>query len=141
MTIGEDKGKISKLVSGGMDQLMEVYVPLLLEDRRLVISGQKIEQDNSTAAIYHRLNLLPSRVVEGLSAIYYRRDHKVRDMEEVLFSVAHRHDVAEQLATSIRAIVGPSSIRQTVKNAFSAGFMKSIVYSSSKLVKMFKSMR
>ncbi|VDM73058.1 unnamed protein product, partial [Strongylus vulgaris] len=57
MFVGEDKEKVTKIVRGSMQELAEVYDPILSDDPRIVMQNGKILQDGSTAAIYHRLNL------------------------------------------------------------------------------------
>jgi mitochondrial translocator assembly and maintenance protein 41 len=117
MKFGEDQNKIKKIVKGSMGKFMDTYHPLLVDDSRIRLDGPKIEQDNSTPAIYHRLNLLPYSVLDRLAQQYRVHDPKQRDIEEVLFSMAHRHDVPDQVAYSIRSIVSDSSGSQTYKNA------------------------
>ena len=141
MIFGEDRKKIEKIVTGGYPKFEELYKPLLADDKRLTLRGNKIEQDNSTPSIYHRLNLLPMGVVDGLCTRYRTWDKRQRDVEEVLFSMAHRHDIGDHVAGSMASIVSASSWRQTSKNALTAGVTKSIVYSSKKLLKMFRSIR
>lgn len=55
--------------------------------------------------------------------------------------MAHRHDVGDHVAGSMASIVSASSFHQTAKNALTAGVRKSIVYSSKKVFKMFRSIR
>lgn len=55
-----------------------------------------------------------------------------------MFGMAHTHDVGETVENAIASIVFQSSLRQTVKNALTAGIMRSIVYTSAKLVKRIK---
>lgn len=137
MNLGEDQKKIQKIVKGSMERLKSIYSPLLSDDQRIHIGGEKLQQDTSTPAIYHRLNLLPFAVVDGLSEHYKKSDPKQRDIEEVLFSMAHRHDVSFQVANNIRAIVANSSRNQTFKNFFTAGFTKSALYAMQKIGKRF----
>uniref|UniRef100_A0AC34RBV5 Phosphatidate cytidylyltransferase, mitochondrial n=1 Tax=Panagrolaimus sp. JU765 TaxID=591449 RepID=A0AC34RBV5_9BILA len=141
MHIGEDRKKISKIVSGGYEHLERIYMPLLTQDSRLYIKGNRIDQDNSTPSIYHRLNLLPLKVLNGLQHRSKVWDKRQRDIEEMLFSISHRHDVGDHVAATLANIVWSSSLTQTTKNAITAGFIKSIVYSSKKIFKMFKSIR
>jgi translocator assembly and maintenance protein 41 len=141
MVFGEDRKKIEKIVKGGYAKFETLYKPLLADDKRLSLRGNKVEQDNSTPSIYHRLNLLPMGVVDGLCIRFRAWDKRQRDVEEVLFSMAHRHDVGEHVAGSMASIVSASSIRQTAKNALTAGVVKSVVYSSKKVFKMFRSIR
>ncbi|VDN22661.1 unnamed protein product [Cylicostephanus goldi] len=97
-------------------------------------------QDGSTAAIYHRLNLLPSAVLNSIQHNWNKRNKWHKDTEEVLFSLAHRHDVAEHVAQAISSIVAPVAISQTLKNTVTAGFYRSAVYGLQKLTKMIRSL-
>lgn len=53
--------------------------------------------------------------------------------------MAHRHDVSMRVKEAVAGIVRPAVLKQTVLNGLSAGLIKSIMYSSSKVLKMFKS--
>lgn len=53
--------------------------------------------------------------------------------------MTHRHDISKRVEEAIVGIVRPAVIKQTILNGFSAGLFKSIIYSSSKILKMFKS--
>nr|CDJ89653.1 Mitochondrial matrix Mmp37 domain containing protein [Haemonchus contortus] len=139
MYVGEDKDKIKKIVLGCMEYLSEIYDPLLASDSRLVVQNGSVLQDGSTAAIYHRLNLLPSTVLERIQTNWNKRNKWQKDREEVLFSLAHRHDVTLHVEGAISSIVAPAAISQTLKNAASAGFSRSVMYSLAKLAKMVKS--
>jgi translocator assembly and maintenance protein 41 len=97
MTFGEDKNKIKKVVEGAFDQFSEIYTPMLKSDSRVYRSGDRFEQDTSTPAIYHRLNLLPSKVLEGMAGLYWYRDPRHRDIDEMVFRMSHRHDVTDQV--------------------------------------------
>ncbi|KAF8367703.1 hypothetical protein PRIPAC_85532 [Pristionchus pacificus] len=155
MIIGEDQGKIAKIARGNADRLEEVYAPLLQADERVSVQNGNVLQnagmfsryavvwDASTPAIYHRLNLLPYEVVTRLM-INWNREHKTMiDAEEVvvLFALARRHDVADHIERTISTIVRDSSLKQTAKNALSAGVLRSIKYSSEKLIKWGKSIQ
>ncbi|KAK0425483.1 hypothetical protein QR680_009230 [Steinernema hermaphroditum] len=141
MMVGEDKNKVSKIVQGAMDRLTAVYSPLLATDSRVIVRGARLEQDSSTPAIYHRLNLLPSTVLNRLQMRSRFRDAHYKDIEEVLFNLAHRSDVNRIVASAVSSIVAPSALSQTAKNAVSAGVAKSVAYSGAKLFKMLKSIR
>ncbi|TKR93791.1 hypothetical protein L596_008186 [Steinernema carpocapsae] len=141
MLLGEDKNKISKILQGAMDRLQGVYSPLLEADNRVVVKGLRIEQDSSTPAIYHRLNLLPSTVLNRIHMRSRFKNAHYKDIEEVLFNLAHQSDVNKVVERSVASIVAPSAISQTAKNAISAGVAKSVLYSGAKLLKMFKSIR
>lgn len=140
MVVGEDKNKINKIVEGNYEELLRVYEPLMNDDARLsVMSPAKLIQDGSTTAIYHRLNLLPSEVLNRIQKNMNRVQKRQRDAEEVIFSLAHRHDVAATVETAIGGIIRPVSLSQTAKNAFSAGVTRSIIYSMAKMSKFLKS--
>lgn len=143
LIFGEDRNKVEKVVMGAFDQFSEIYTPMLEKDTRVFrsSSGDRFEHDVSTPAIYHRLNLLPSKVLEGMAGLYWYRDPRHRDIEEMVFRMSHRHDVTDQMTDVIRKIVRRSSITQTAKNAVTAGFTRSILYSWAKVMKMVKSMR
>lgn len=154
MIVGEDKNKIEKIVEGNYEELLRVYEPLMNDDARLsVMTPAKVIQDGSTTAIYHRLNLLPSEVLNRIQKNMNKVQRRQRDAEEVrknrtsswnrsfqvIFSLAHRHDVAATVETAIGGIIRPVSFSQTAKNAFSAGVTRSIVYSMAKMSKFLKS--
>ncbi|CAO4360657.1 unnamed protein product [Caenorhabditis nigoni] len=140
MIVGEDKNKIMKIVEGNYEELMRVYEPLMNDDARLsVMSPAKVIQDGSTTAIYHRLNLLPSEVLNQIQENMNKAQKRQRDAEEVIFSLAHRHDVAATVETAIGGIIRPISFSQTAKNAFSAGMTRSVIYSLAKMSKFLKS--
>ncbi|VDM36918.1 unnamed protein product [Toxocara canis] len=140
MFFGEDKNKVEKIVKGSSRQLHDIYVPILESDSRTLVRGFRVEQDLSTASIYHRMQLLPCTVLERLQRVANRRDAKQRDIEEVTFSLAHRLDASQQLADAVQSIVAPAALRQTAKNALSAGLVRSAIYSCTKIVKMLKSL-
>ncbi|KHJ88729.1 hypothetical protein OESDEN_11474 [Oesophagostomum dentatum] len=139
MFIGEDKEKVNKIVRGSMQELTEVYDPILSEDPKVVVQNENVLQDGSTAAIYHRLNLLPSTVLNAIQQNWNKRNKWQKDTEEVLFSLAHRHDVSSHVSMAISSIVAPVAFSQSVKNAASAGFSRSLIYGFAKLTKMVKS--
>ncbi|VDL83339.1 unnamed protein product [Nippostrongylus brasiliensis] len=140
MYVGEDKDKVKKIVRGSMEELSSVYDPFLANDSKLVVQNKSVLQDGSTAAIYHRLNLLPSTVLKRIQKNWNKRNKWQKDTEEVLFSLAHRHDVSLHVEGAIAAIVAPAAMSQSLKNAASAGVSRTVLYSLAKLTKMFKSM-
>uniref|UniRef100_A0A0N5B2L3 Phosphatidate cytidylyltransferase, mitochondrial n=1 Tax=Strongyloides papillosus TaxID=174720 RepID=A0A0N5B2L3_STREA len=136
---GEDRNKIDKIVRGGYDRFVDIYKPLLIKDNRVTILSSKMEQDNTTEAMYHRLNLLPSEILNNLQNSWKKRYRERKDIEEILFSLSHRLDADIIISKIAKDIVYKSAISQSSKNAFSAGIYKSIVYSYSKLLKWSKS--
>ena len=51
------------VVGGSRERFDEMYVRRLAESERVVVLGERVEQDCSTPAIYHHLNLLPTAVL------------------------------------------------------------------------------
>ncbi|KAL6731413.1 hypothetical protein Aduo_002283 [Ancylostoma duodenale] len=131
---------VRKIVRGSMEELNEVYEPILSDDPKVVVQNGNVLQDGSTAAIYHRLNLLPSTVLNAIQRNWNKRNKWQKDTEEVLFSLAHRHDVSSHLSVAISSIVAPVAISQSLKNTVSAGFSRSVLYGLEKLTKMVRSM-
>uniref|UniRef100_A0A0N5B2K9 Phosphatidate cytidylyltransferase, mitochondrial n=1 Tax=Strongyloides papillosus TaxID=174720 RepID=A0A0N5B2K9_STREA len=136
---GEDRNKIDKIVRGGYDRFVDIYKPLLIKDNRVTILSSKIEQDNTTEAVYHRLNLLPSEILNNLQDSWKKKYKGRRDIEEILFSLSHRLDADVIVSKMAEDIVYRSSRAQTFRNFGSAGIYKSLVYSSSKILKWSKS--
>ncbi|CAJ0572376.1 unnamed protein product, partial [Mesorhabditis spiculigera] len=124
MLIGEDRNKISKIVAGNFPQLDAAYRPLLESDPSVLVkSTTALQQDVNPMILQERLKLLPPRVLRHIGV------------------VADRADVSIRLSAAVKSIVAPVAIAQTVKNAFSAGLMRSLVYSMAKMSKMAKSMK
>ena len=88
----EDSQKIDKLVAGAGDRLRQIYVPILerfpkfidfmfypkmfsRNERVQIHSDGAIEQECSTPAIYHRLQMLPYYAQRGLCNSYFPFRH------------------------------------------------------------------
>uniref|UniRef100_A0A914W844 Phosphatidate cytidylyltransferase, mitochondrial n=1 Tax=Plectus sambesii TaxID=2011161 RepID=A0A914W844_9BILA len=139
-TVGEDRNKVAKIVKANMSRFDALYKPYLAANERVVVNGQRVEQDGSTTAVYHHLNLLPSAVLWRLQESVNRRQMWNRDLEEVIFSLAHRRDYSTAVYSAINSIVRHSSRTQSVKNIVTAGVWKTTVYALRKLGKMARSM-
>nr|CAD2176981.1 unnamed protein product [Meloidogyne enterolobii] len=137
----EDSRKIDKLVEGANEQLRMLYIPLLKNDKQILVENDEmIEQDNSIQTVFHRLQMLPYFVQRGLCNSYYpsrrfRRYNTNLDIEELIYHISHRYDVPERLDLVLQKIVGHSSKHQSIKNAFTAGISRSFKYIWPKLVK------
>jgi len=97
-------------------------------------------QDCSRPAVYHHLEMLPTRVQWNIQTIR-NCDGRSRDLEEALFTVAHQRNYEEIVEKALKQIVFRSSLTQTLKNIPTAGLYKSVKYSFRKLRKMFRSLR
>jgi translocator assembly and maintenance protein 41 len=141
MRVGEDRDKVATIVDAAKHRFGDMYLPLLTDDAEHVMMNDngRIYQDGSPIAVYHHLNLLPRTVLVHIHEAANRRQKRNRDLEEVVFSLAHRHDYASIVAEAIRTIVARSSIRQTIKNAITAGAYNSVVYAMRKVGRMVRS--
>uniref|UniRef100_A0A914MK47 Phosphatidate cytidylyltransferase, mitochondrial n=1 Tax=Meloidogyne incognita TaxID=6306 RepID=A0A914MK47_MELIC len=137
----EDSRKIDKLVEGANEQLRMLYIPLLKNDKQILVENDEmVEQDNSIQTVFHRLQMLPYFVQRGLCNSYYpsrrfRRYNTNLDIEELIYHISHRYDVPERLDLVLQKIVGHSSKHQSIKNAFTAGISRSFKYIWPKLIK------
>lgn len=65
--------------------MLEIYYPIITNDSHLLVKNDCIIQDNSSTGIYHRLNLLPWAVLNGLIKFYKQKDLRSHDIEEVFY--------------------------------------------------------
>ena len=140
MTVGEDKNKVRNIVKPSIEQFRDIYGPILDGEDHIHWNKRQgtFEQSLSFTSHYHHLNLLPKMLQLGL--LHHRnKDGCYRDMEEILKSFSTDPDCKEILQRHIHTIVQKSSFSQSFKSIFTAGVLKSIRYSWSKLKKMWKS--
>ena len=142
MRIGEDKNKIENIVRPNVKHFRRLYGPILRHESHLHWNESEgtFEQSLDFTSQYHHLNLLPKMVQLGLVA-HRNKDGRHRDIEEVLRSFSHDRECRHVIQTCIAGIVKQSSITQSLKGVFTAGVVKSVRYSWSKLKKMMKSVR
>ncbi|XP_075248126.1 phosphatidate cytidylyltransferase, mitochondrial-like [Convolutriloba macropyga] len=130
MIFGEDKQKVVRIVDSSWEPLCSLYEPFLKSDPFLhSLSHSQLEVDLSPEAIEYRISQLPER--------FRRFDSCVNGGEE-------RPDLAtvsRKLCKELEATVWRSSVLQSMKNAITAGVMKSSRYSLQKLNKMANSMK
>ncbi|XP_067938956.1 phosphatidate cytidylyltransferase, mitochondrial-like [Watersipora subatra] len=142
MTVGEDKNKISNIVTPNIDHFKALYGEILDKEENLLWNKENgtFEQIPNFATRFHHLNLLPWGVQERLAG-YRNKDGRYRDMEEVIRLLATDGPGCQRwVRRSVSDIVRASSWNQTVKSALAAGVVNSIKYASAKLKKMAKSM-
>ncbi|KAL3115887.1 hypothetical protein niasHT_007187 [Heterodera trifolii] len=131
----EDPQKEEKLVAGASRQLRALYKPILEADREVQLhADDKIEQDCSTPIVFFRLTQMPRAVLERISKTYYPQ-RKAADTEELLYPIAHRHDLNQRFSGVLQSIVYEASLRQSAKNFLTAGITKSLQYVGPKLRK------
>lgn len=138
MTVGEDRNKIKNIVLPNIDKFKELY-KMTIDNTSTMNSGGKIySQDKSIAATTSLLKSLPLTVKTKLNGFlgYQKENDFLRMYEDLSHSKEKSQDLIQK---SVASIVRKSSITQSLKGIFTAGFGKSILYSSAKITKMAKS--
>ncbi|ELU03060.1 hypothetical protein CAPTEDRAFT_92307 [Capitella teleta] len=141
MTVGEDKNKVRNIVKPNMPHFKGLYTPViqqLTDHLHWNESRALFQQSVSAESRCYHLNLLPKMLVYGL-VNKRNADGRNRDAEDILRGLASDSDCEDELKGALEDIVKESSWTQSVKGIFTAGFMKSVQYSASKLKKMWKS--
>lgn len=140
MIFGEDKRKVEKIVKPNIDKFRHIYQPYISSslEKGLLSFNQNQRmyfQDISPRVIFHNLSLLPKRVQQNLYFSFEKQD-KLRDLDDVLMSIAQSYDYTDHVKNAIKKIVWESSWSQSLKGVLTAGIFKSIRYSSKKIIKM-----
>ncbi|XP_037378908.1 phosphatidate cytidylyltransferase, mitochondrial isoform X3 [Talpa occidentalis] len=139
MVVGEDRTKVSNIVKPNIAHFRELYSAILHENPQVVYKAQqgRLEIDKSPEGQFTQLMSLPRSLQQEINHIMHSPG-KNRDVEETLLQVAHDPECGEVVRLGLTAIVRPSSVRQSTKGIFTAGLRKSVVYSSRKLLKMWR---
>lgn len=165
MTFGENKNKVSNIVKPQLLGFRNLYRPLIknlhdyvdfpdinlekhstkltdtCQDNLKVIESSDSEamlhcrQDKNPLAKLHHLNQLPRWPQKALTRFWNRGVHR-QDTEDVLRAIAYVSDCGAIVEQCINDIVWKSSVRQSLKGILTAGALKTIKYSSQKVVKM-----
>ncbi|XP_050719022.1 phosphatidate cytidylyltransferase, mitochondrial-like isoform X2 [Eriocheir sinensis] len=143
MYVGEDQNKVKNIVGAQKHEFRSLYTPVLKELEEYVIldtlSGMG-EQDTSPPARLYHLSMLPKRL-QLMLIKEWNKDRRNRDLEDVLRAAAHDTDVEDVIRKGIEDIVKVSSLTQSIKGILTAGALKSLRYSWSKVKKMWKSLQ
>ena len=143
MIIGEDKGKVQKIVHSSLQGFQDLYRPLLSKrsDLTLSTSRRTIQQDLSHDSTFTLLKALPGALLRKVVG-YGTSDIGGKDEGiETLDTIAQdRSKCAKYLRQGVVSIVMMSSITQSTKGIVTAGLLKTLAYSSQKLKKMFRGM-
>uniref|UniRef100_A0A8I4A194 Phosphatidate cytidylyltransferase, mitochondrial n=1 Tax=Callithrix jacchus TaxID=9483 RepID=A0A8I4A194_CALJA len=123
MLVGEDKTKVLNIVKPNIAHFRELYGSILQENPQVVYKSQqgRLEIDKSPEGQFTQLMTLPKSLQQQINHIM-DPPGKNRDVEETLFQVAHDPDCGDVVRLGLSAIVRPSSIRQSTKGIFTAGF-------------------
>ncbi|XP_074597301.1 phosphatidate cytidylyltransferase, mitochondrial [Brevipalpus obovatus] len=143
MIIGEDRNKVTKIVKPNLERFRHIYQPYIGSsiEKGLLSFNQNQRmyfQDLSSRVIFHNLSLLPKRVQRNLYLNFETRG-RLRDLDDVLLSIAQSYQYSDYVRNAIKQIVWSSSISQSFKGLLTSGFLKSVRYASRKILKMTQS--
>ncbi|XP_055342732.1 phosphatidate cytidylyltransferase, mitochondrial-like [Paramacrobiotus metropolitanus] len=139
MIFGEDKNKVRNIVLPHLDKFHEIYRPILKEEQYIDASAnyRTFQQDCSPKTKLLLLGLLPRNLKERVIRDRFR-DNRNKDVSIILEDLAHSADCSKIVDKGCRQIVSYSSWWQSVKGIFTAGIIKSVRYSATKVIKMIK---
>lgn len=143
MIIGEDKGKVKKIVHSSLQGFQDLYRPLLSKrsDLNLSTSSRTIQQNLSHENTFSLLKALPGALLRRVVRYGTSDTEDKNESIEKLNNIAQdRTKCARYLRQGVVSIVMTSSITQSTKGIVTAGFVKTLAYSSQKLKKMFRGM-
>jgi translocator assembly and maintenance protein 41 len=142
MVIGENKNKCENIVLAQLNRFTELYKPYLIKesvDDYLLCNFDtgllRQRQDKNT--IFHHFNQLPKNLIQTIINLNFKTTHYY-DLEEYIMKLTNRIDYRDIVSNAVKSIVQSSSLSQSAKGLLTAGFFKSLTYSSRKLQKMFK---
>ena len=141
MKFGEDKNKITNIVKPNITYFRKLYENILLKEEHVKWSKSQgvLEQYPNHVSQFHHLNLLPKTVQSNLLSCMHRRPGKYPDLEEIIRQLAFDSNCADYVRQSLSEIVKGSSVSQSLKGVFTAGIVKTVLYSSRKVQKMMNS--
>ncbi|KAK3764003.1 hypothetical protein RRG08_004367 [Elysia crispata] len=140
MAVAEDSNKVQNIVRPNLALFRQMYGPILLSDEHLTWwqdEGQ-LEQALTFHSRHHHLKCLPGQVLYGLLMQKYQVG-VFPDLEEIIKKHAYDKECGKYVSTSIQHIVKKSSLTQSIKGILTAGFIKTLRYSSSKVLKKLRS--
>ncbi|XP_031568293.1 phosphatidate cytidylyltransferase, mitochondrial-like [Actinia tenebrosa] len=141
MIVGEDKGKVKKIVNSNLQGFQDLYRPLLSKrsDLNLSTPRRTIQQDLSNEHTFSLLQALPDALLRRV--VRYSTIEGKNVNGNSLNNIAQdRSKCAKYLRQGVVSIVMTSSITQSMKGIVTAGLVKTLAYSSQKLKKMFRGM-
>ncbi|GFO11976.1 phosphatidate cytidylyltransferase, mitochondrial [Plakobranchus ocellatus] len=140
MAIAEDSNKVKNIVKPNLALFRQMYGPILQGEEHVTWwqdEGQ-LEQALTFHSRHHHLKCLPGQVLYGLLMQKYQVG-VFPDLEEIIKKHAYDTECSKYVSMSIQHIVKKSSWTQSIKGILSAGFIKTLRYSSSKLLKKLRS--
>lgn len=139
MVVGEDKGKVKKIVHSNRQGFNELYKNLLSQRKDMTaLSSGSFQQDVSPNNTYSLLQCLPNALARRV--INYA-ENNIKEQGNVLQEVANdRSRCGTLIRKGVGSIVLRSSITQSAKGILTAGLSKTLMYSSLKVSKMLRGM-
>lgn len=144
MIFGEDKNKIDNIVDGQKNRFVEIYQSIINSSafKDFIVwrdsKNPKFIQDSSSSAILHNLSLLPKHVQQNIYMANHSKSRSL-DLDDVLLTVSKSLYYDRYVINAINQIVRKSSLTQSIKGVFTAGFNKSLRYTGRKLAKSLRS--
>lgn len=144
MVFGENKEKISNIVLPQLRQFKQLYEPILRHfDNYVDIpksdhAAVMCRQDVSPTTKIQHLNHLP-RTPQVKLVRAWSQGPRSKDTEDCLRAIAHDPECCDILEQCLKEIVWRSSVTQSLKGIATAGLVKSVKYSSGKIIKMMQS--
>ncbi|KAH9936378.1 Mmp37-domain-containing protein [Fomitopsis serialis] len=139
---GENRGKVTNIVSRQGDQFRELYHRLVvaLPGVHWPAHMESIQQDTSPHARAAHLRKLPADLLKGVTERYASEVHPKEADEAVYWTrLAGDGKLPEVIDSEIRKLVRYSSTVQSMKGVVSAGLVKSLRYSKEKVGKWWQS--
>lgn len=152
MGLAEDPNKVSNIVEANMQGFRGLYTPILNSymfegsdnyTKDLLCwkdSNTMLIQDKSPVNIHNILQNSPSNLILELCCVYDSEAKHIRDIDEIIKSIAKYPEIATLVRKALANIVGQSSKSQTIKNLATVGPLEAVKYSSQKISKMLKSL-
>ncbi|XP_073981740.1 phosphatidate cytidylyltransferase, mitochondrial isoform X1 [Rhodnius prolixus] len=145
MIYGEDKNKVINIVEKQIPEFCKLYGPLLGTLHDVVEIPDKeapdklCTQDTSPRNRMYHLFQLPKIPQKALIKHWqFHVSWRRKDSEDVLKNMACDPDIGQILSNCLKMVVLKSSIEQSLKGLFTAGFKKSLQYSNKKITRMVK---
>lgn len=148
MTFGEDKNKVRNIVEPNYDQFCDLFHPILqiiASDMQDFVSWEpkleRLQVDSSPKARHIYLEKLPLRVQIRLAREFDKNAIQIRDLEEILRSIARFANIEDPVKDAIVHTVKKSAWSQSLMSLVGVGPMKGWRYSRQKIFKMFRGMK
>ncbi|XP_054752297.2 phosphatidate cytidylyltransferase, mitochondrial-like [Lytechinus pictus] len=137
MVVGENKNKVANIVKPNLQTFRKYYHDMMdnTENTHWNKQSSSIEQDCSPAALFSHMSALPKNLQRQICRL---EGSKTEDHLDVLRRLARDRQCKEYIHKGVQRIVATSSLSQSIKGIFTAGFSKTLTYSKQKLMKQWQ---